>query len=371
MTGTVHRETDRRCMPISEWPPVDRALWQAALLPGDLLDEGGGRARYAAMSNRKTQKGYGRWLAWLKCRGLLDMEPTPGARITPERVRAYVADLSAINGSATILSRLQELHDAAVAFDSSRNWNWIRHIAKRVRAQHLPARSKRERMVHASDLLRLGEVLMVAAPRQSTNRLRAMQFRDGLIIALLAARPLRLRNLAGLELERTLVSRGDGQWWITIPAKETKTHEPVEVPWPDGLAHALDTYLREHRAVLCGLRNRWTRPVGNALWVSTHGSPMAMSAIYDVITSRTAEAFGQPVNPHLFRDCAATSIAIEDPAHVRIASQLLGHRSVATTEQYYNHAQAIDAARCYHGFLVGLRHGKITAEPEPDPAQSF
>jgi hypothetical protein len=30
---------------------------------------------------------------------------------------------------------------------------------------------------------------------------------------LLASRPLRLRNLAGLILNRTLVQRGDG-WWI-------------------------------------------------------------------------------------------------------------------------------------------------------------
>ena len=71
-------------------------------------------------------------------------------------------------------------------------------------------------MVHACDLLRLGETLMAEASQQSTTRLRAMQFRDGLIIALLAARPLRLRNLAGLELDRTLTRRGEG-WWIDIP----------------------------------------------------------------------------------------------------------------------------------------------------------
>ena len=30
------------------------------------------------------------------------------------------------------------------------------------------------------------------------------------------------------------------------------------------------------------------------------------------------DRFGHALNPHLFRDCAATSIAIEDPDHVRI-----------------------------------------------------
>ena len=87
------------------------------------------------------------------------------------------------------------------------------------------------------------------------------------------------------------------------------------------------------------------------------------SRVYDVIVGRTGTAFGQSVNPHLFRDCAATSIAIDDPAHVRIASQILGHRSTATTERYYNQAQAIDAARRYQDFLVGLRNGTMTDRP--------
>jgi integrase len=158
--------------------------------------------------------------------------------------------------------------------------------------------------------------------------------------------------------------RGEA-WWITIPGEETKTREPIEAPWPETLLARLSGYLREHRPVLCGLRNRWTRPVGNALWVSTHGSPMTMIAIYDVFTSRTREAFGKPINPHLFRDCAATSIAIDDPKHVRIASQILGHRSTSTTEVYYNQAQTIDAARRYQDFLVALRNGTIAEDTEP------
>ena len=158
--------------------------------------------------------------------------------------------------------------------------------------------------------------------------------------------------------------RRGATWWIGIPAAETKTHQPIEAPWPDRLAPALEVYLRQHRPVLCGLRNRWTRPVGNALWVSTHGSPMTMIAIYDVVTRRTAAAFGQSINPHLVRDCAATSIAIDDPAHVRIASQILGHRSAQTTERYYNQAQAIDAARRYQDFLVALRTGTMIDNPE-------
>jgi integrase len=61
------------------------------------------------------------------------------------------------------------------------------------------------------------------------------------------------------------------------------------------------------------------------------------------------------VNPHLFRDCAATSIAVHDPDHVRIAAAVLGHRSFATTQRHYNLATALKAARNYQAELQRLR----------------
>jgi integrase len=357
----LHVDPHRRSMPVVEWPRADRAVWQAALMPGDLLDEGGIRARYAPETNSKLARNYGRWLTWLSRQGLLDEPASPAARITLERVKAFVADMAKINATGTLLARLQALYEMAQVLDGGRDWRWIRRIEASVRSRHVPARSKRERLVSAADLLGLGCALMAEAPALPTDRLRAMSFRDGLIIGVLAARPLRLKNLTGLSLEHSLVRRGE-VWWLDIPAAETKTHEAIEVPWPESLNAALATYLDVYRPILCQLRHRWTRDIDNALWVSTHGSPMGERALYDVIVGRTGAAFGRPINPHLFRDCAATTIAIADPKHVRVAARVLGHRSLATTERYYNQAQAIEAARHYQDFLVGLREGKMTDE---------
>jgi len=69
MTRLLHQDPDRRCKPLEEWPEVDRRLWQAALVPGDLLEEGGSRAKYTENTNRGIVYGYGRWLQWLNCRG--------------------------------------------------------------------------------------------------------------------------------------------------------------------------------------------------------------------------------------------------------------------------------------------------------------
>ena len=80
-------------------------------------------------------------------------------------------------------------------------------------------------------------------------------------------------------------------------------------------------YLARHRAVLAGLREASTQPIGGALWLSK-GLPMARQTICACITARTRDAFGRPINPHLFRDCVATSIAIDDPRHIGIAWRL-------------------------------------------------
>jgi hypothetical protein len=270
MTKILHRDPDRRCKPLAEWPAIDRTLWQAALVPGDLLEEGGSRARRAEYSNRNAIYGYGRWLTWLERQGLLEVESSPADRIIPARVAAYIADLEKHNATQTLLNRLQELAAVAVVMDPDRDWSWIYRMYSQIRSRHGPARPKRHRLVPIRELFDLGIALMTGAEQVHTACARAVVYRDGLIIALLAARPLRLRNLTGLALDRTLVSRGI-QWWIEFPASETKTEEPIELPWPEPLVGCLETYLARHRGVLAGLRKGSTQPVGGALWLSKKG----------------------------------------------------------------------------------------------------
>ena len=127
-------------------------------------------------------------------------------------------------------------------------------------------------------MLNLGLDLMATADDESTSLRRFKGYRDGLLIGLLAIRPLRVRNLAGLILDRTLVQRGDG-WWIQIPAAETKTKDPIELPWPDMLVPHLETYLADHRAGIAALRGPRMGGSTDALWLSMHGSRMTDNGI--------------------------------------------------------------------------------------------
>ena len=113
--------------------------------------------------------------------------------------------------------------------------------------RHKPARPKRHCLVPIERLFGLALGLMARAETETTSLRRFKTYRDGLMIGLLASRPMRLGNLTGLILDRTLVQRGN-EWWIQIPVFETNTKGPIELPWPKMLALHLETYLADHRS---------------------------------------------------------------------------------------------------------------------------
>jgi integrase/recombinase XerD len=180
MTCILGRDPARRCLTVAAWPTADRLLWQAALVPGDILEPGGDRARYSAISNRNVARSYGRWLGWLDHTGQLQADVPPGSRLTREAVVAWLAALQGYNGTATQLSRLEQLYQAALIMAPGTDWSWIRRLASRIRANHRPVRPKRPRMVSAAELYGLGCRLMAVSPTD-TPRQQATRYRDGLM----------------------------------------------------------------------------------------------------------------------------------------------------------------------------------------------
>lgn len=361
----------RRCRPTEAWPTADRSAWGAALTKGDVLEPGGGGSEWAQHSRNKIAKGYGRWLTWLDMRGLLEPEASPAMRITEERVRNYVIDLRLVNAPYTVLARVQELYQAIRVMAPAQDWAWLRAIENRVRHGAVAVRNKRLRIVPARALLACGIDLMTKADasNSATAMERARQFRDGLLIALLAARPLRRRNFAAIEIERHLVREGE-VYWLRFRAHETKTGEPFEAPLPEALNSYIERYLSAHRPFLLDRNGRWKRnslrsePPDNALWISGHGSRMTEIAIYFRIRKLTRARFGHAINPHLFRDSAATSTAIEDPEHVHIVRSILGHTTGQSGERYYIHAESLEASRRYQREILALRRN-LRRRPQP------
>ena len=344
------KDPARRCMPIAEWPAGDRLCWEAAIRSGDVLDEAGPAGHWRPATRRLVAKSYGRWLTFLDHSGHLDTSASPGDRATPVAVSDYVASLTRTCHGQTAAMLVKGLYRALRVMVPERDLTWLRAAARRLRARSTPTRDKTGRIRSSRDLYELGRSLMVEAeenPRIGAVR-RATRYRDGLIIRILAARPLRIANFAAITIGGHLVRTGD-HYWIRFTEQETKTHRPLEFPLPNDLTLSMDEYLGRHRSCLLAGREN------PHLWITKDGVWMRHGAIYTRIKKLTAKAFGVSVNPHLFRDCAATSLAIEDPDHVLVATQLLGHASLETTNRHYNQARMIDASRQFGRTLADLR----------------
>lgn len=349
MSGGLYgrgKAPERECMKLPFWPYVDQQRWELSLEPADYFDDSkGARANHSDKSNEKAVKGYGRFLTYLHHHGREALKLSPEDRITPERVKDYIGHLQDIgNSTQTLLGRLQELQEVAKVMDSDKDWSFINDRASRVRARHKPVRNKKD--IRLSDeLLALGLKLMVQATTHEGLE-AAIRFRDGLIIAFLALVPVRRRNLADLILGENLIVIYGG-WLVTYDETETKTHEPHEALLPGILNEPLQAYLSIHRPYLLDREGRWTSDPKNALWISKDGSAMTQMALYDRVRARTKDEFGKAMSIHAFRYAAATTIAIADPEHVRIAAPLLGHRTFSTTETYYQQASTLEAHREY------------------------
>ncbi|WP_048861567.1 hypothetical protein, partial [Acidisphaera rubrifaciens] len=320
--GDASSNTGRRvALRPSEWPPLDQDAWARATRRGGFLDEDGDAAAWRPASRRSAIGAWGRYLAYLRQHGLLDPDQGPAARVRPEFVGAYVRHLQARCGSTTVASYLGVLEMMIRALAPGEDWTWLRRLQARLQRNAVPSRDKRRRVVPADDLLRLGMELMEAAEAMAADAplKAALGYRDGLMIALLAMRPLRQRNFLGMEIGRHLLPCGDG-FRLRFDADETKTGQPLDVSVPVGLVAALRRYLDHHRPFLLHLRttrgrSRQSRspPSGAAVWLTQYGAPCGPSAQRAALEKHTVARYGHLVNAHLFRDCAATTVAHRDP----------------------------------------------------------
>lgn len=348
-------DRSRLSLPIQQWPAIDQGLWSDGLRGGGLFDVAGAGAHWSAASRRKTAGGYGRWLHWLEMTGQCDHAVPPGRRVTRDRAAAYIRHLDETLSPGTLLCRVQELADALRVLAPGDDRHWLMDLYRAVASRARPVRDKRQRLRTAGELVALGERLMTSAETTMgwSRRRRAVQYRDGLMIALLAYRPVRKKNFAAMRLGIHVVEQR-GRHWMLFSAAETKNRLAYQTTFPEALEANLRHYLERCRPILVARRHGGLTPDFDALWVSDVGTQLTMGALADRIEKCTKAAFGQSIPPHWFRDAAATSIAIDDPVHVRDAHLVLGHAGLATTEKHSNQARSLQASRRHQAMLADL-----------------
>jgi integrase/recombinase XerD len=342
----------RTSLHMSEWPGRDRELWQAANSTGGFLEPDGKAAHWRDKTRKGVIKRYSLWLGYLASADLLDPNKTPSDRINEQTLAGYVHWLEARGNSSTTLSGcVRDLNEAIRVMEPGADRDLITDLAAKLHAREEPVRDKHTRIMHPDDLLSGALAFLDEVPNRKFRGevSRAGKYRDGLVIACLACRPIRLENLTSIIIGHHLVADGN-QWFCSFEAGEMKDDQPLSFWFPDLIAPYLDTYMDTYRPTL--LRENTSMN----LWISTRGTPMSEQAIYWNTCRMTEELFGQRVNPHLFRDCAASALATDDPEHILAIARILGHSSITTTNRHYNQSQMTAAGDILHGVLADLRN---------------
>lgn len=337
-------------LPFDQWPLEDRLLWEQATKDSDPFSEATG-ARLADTSKHQYLFAWRRFLGFVVLEDGSALVLPPVDRLTKERVRSFAKHLAETNIPRSVAIQIDALYKAARIMLPNQDLSWLKSMKARLHSA-APVQQAGGPAITSPQILEVGLTLMIEnAPsegRRSTLS-RAVRYRDGLMIALLAFAPLRRKNLASLEIGRHLV--GENDRYIIIPAAETKTRAPIEFAIPELLLPYLDLYLAVVRSWLL-------KDVAcQALWISPRGGALRYGAIADIVSRHTLSVLGLRLTPHDVRDAAATTWALSDPSNIGTAKDLLSHLNERTMQKHYNRAKAVEATRTYAAIVRAKRIG--------------
>ncbi len=340
-----------RSLPLDRWPEADRVAWATACRPAQRLKRGGGASHMREITRWDLVRRYGYFLDYLqRSEGLADRGEA-AAHVTPDRVEGFLAELGARVSSVTVYGSIYKLRRAAQLLAPGRDFSWLSEIEKDL-ALVIQPKSKFDRLVYSNVLAEAGMTLMAEADAATHKSAlaRARQFRNGLMVALNAFHPIRLKNFAALEIGRSF-KKVNNSWWIVLSASETKEKRPDERPVDPCLNPCIDRYLDVHRPVLARTDN-----APASLWLSSNdGRAMTYNAVERVIKETTLATVGVDVSPHLFRTAGASTVAVHAPTTPHLASALLHHIGPAVVNEHYNRASSLSATQAYAALVQSLR----------------
>ena len=195
-------------------------------------------------------------------------------------------------------------------------------------------------------------LLTQAKRRPLVDRAGALQVQMALAIEFLLFCPIRIRNLAGIHLDRHLAwtrSARAGVCHLVIGASETKNHQEIQFELPRPLVDLLQLYLKTYHPLLSDTPSRWLFP---GLQPGVAKRPATLSKqISDQLFALT----GLQVHAHLFRHIAAKLYLDHDPGAYELMRRVLGHASLNKTINAYTGLETAAANRHFDERVLRLR----------------
>lgn len=200
-------------------------------------------------------------------------------------------------------------------------------------------------------LLGLPDAIFARPLRDSRRHSDLLAREDALAIALLLVCPLRIKNLAAIDLTRHIQRPGDGRVFLVIEDGETKTGQPIEFELPLDVVALLDAHAKIRVPHLCppGTRFLFPKRCGS--------SSIDGTALSSRLSKRLRKELGIDMNAHLFRHFAVMMWLDANPGGYEVARRLLGHKQLSHTINLYSGLEAKTASRAFADLVNRLRVG--------------
>jgi integrase/recombinase XerD len=337
-------------LPLGLWPKADIDAFAKAYEEGDIFDETAGPGAHLAGGTRKIiHTAWRRWLGFVAAHYPADLVLAPADRITPEPVRAFIDQLGREVRPSTVAHVIGNLCYGARLIAPERNWNWLGSIVGRLAAQ-AKTLARFGRLVPPWHILDYGIELMETAPGvPSDGHLQSeIQYRNGLLLALISLWLIRRRSIEALTVSRHLEFDAAGVNILLFP-EDTKAKRDESFRVPEQLLTYLLHYLKE-------IRPRFRRhSQHDGLWASYRGRPLTAGRIYDIFRELVMRRFGKAMGLHDRRRAGATFIATDAPDKIGLIPGMLQHASPEPGERFYNLARSVEASRRHAVHLAKVR----------------
>jgi integrase/recombinase XerC len=277
------------------------ALTLRELLPEFLLDLAARRGR-----SDPTVEAYGRDILQF----LASLDSPDVARFTTPAVRGHLAALA---GSRYARASIDRKRAALSAFS--------RYLVRHGLLPRNPVASLRQPRLRRKLPAAFSETELTSL-LDKRNAADFSSRRNRALLEMLYGSGLRISELLSLRPARMDLSRG----LLRVLGKGRK--ERV-VPLSRQAATAMRDYLQVRRQLLDERR----LPNGDALWLSDRGRPLTRFRAFQIVRRELQNLHGEKSSPHVLRHCFATHL-LDRGADLRAVQELLGHRSLATTEKY-------------------------------------
>lgn len=173
----------------------------------------------------------------------------------------------------------------------------------------------------------------------------AVIVQSAIAVALLLEAPVREKNLAAIDIKRHIQRVGEDVAYLIFPAHEVKNARDLEYPLSSRTLHLLDLYLQVYRPLLMKGKQ------SPKLFVSWSGRQKRPAELGAQVPKLIRERLGLDVNVHLFRHLAGYVYLTEHPGEYEVVRQLLGHKSLKTTIDFYTGLEHAQSFRRYDEIL--------------------